>query len=185
MEHGVRIQSTLDFLYDPVLDKHQIRLETGRGLLDVRQTYLLLRPFENVDVKAGRQILTWGTGDLIFINDLFPKDWNSFILGRDIEYLKAPSDALKASLFTKWFNLDMVYTPRFDADRFIDGERVSFFSPLFGRRIGRDNVVAVEKPDDWFEEDEIALRMYRNIHGYETAIYGYRGFWKSPGGLIQ
>ena len=178
----VNVQSTLDFLYDPVLDKHRIRLETGQGFLDVRQTYVLVRPFDFMDVKAGRQILTWGTGDLIFINDLFPKDWNSFIIGRDLEYLKAPSDALKVSLFSRWVNLDTVYTPRFDADRFIDGARVSFFNPLLGRRTGRNHVIDTEKPDDWFEDDEIALRLYKTIRGYETALYGYRGFWKSPGG---
>ncbi|MFW6031595.1 MAG: hypothetical protein ACOC9T_03300, partial [Myxococcota bacterium] len=32
-----------------------------------------------------------GTGDLVFLNDLFPKDWRSFLLGRDLDYLKAPS----------------------------------------------------------------------------------------------
>jgi hypothetical protein len=52
-------------------------------------------PLDFADVKLGRQILTWGTGDLLFINDLFPKDWESFFIGRDSEYLKGPSDALK------------------------------------------------------------------------------------------
>ena len=50
-------------------------------------------------------------GDLLFINDLFPKDWVSFFVGRDDEYLKAPSDSLKASFFNELFNLDFVYTP--------------------------------------------------------------------------
>jgi hypothetical protein len=74
-----------------------------------------------MDVKLGRQILTWGTGDLIFINDLFPKDWISFFIGRDTDYLKAPSDAIKVSLFGEQANLDIVYTPQFDSDRFIEG----------------------------------------------------------------
>ena len=53
--------------------------------------------FNAIDIKAGRQILTWGTGDYLFINDLFPKDWQSFFAGRDDEYLKAASDAIKIS----------------------------------------------------------------------------------------
>ncbi len=65
----------------------------------------------NRSITLGRQILTWGTGDLVFINDLFPKDWVSFFIGRDVEYLKAPSDALKVSAFSSWANLDLVYTP--------------------------------------------------------------------------
>ncbi|WP_288372311.1 hypothetical protein [uncultured Marinobacter sp.] len=81
------------------------------------------------------------TGDLVFINDLFPKDWVSFFIGRDVEYLKAPSDALKVSAFSSWANLDLVYTPRFDADRFIDGRRLSFFNTGQGRLTGRNAVV--------------------------------------------
>ena len=33
------------------------------------------------------------------------------------------------------------------------------------------------------ENDEIALRVCRNVEGYELALYGYRGYWKSPGGM--
>ena len=109
---GIIFSTTSDWLYDPVLDKHHVRLEEGKGFLDLREANILIRPLEIVDLKIGRQILTWGTGDLIFINDLFPKDWNSFIIGRDLEYLKAPSDALKISLFSRWANLDhCLYSP--------------------------------------------------------------------------
>ena len=34
------------------------------------------------DVKIGQQVLTWGTGDYVFLNDLFPKDYPSFFAGR-------------------------------------------------------------------------------------------------------
>jgi len=82
-----------DFIYDPVLNEHSIDLETGQGFADIREANAVFSPLEFMDVKVGRQVLTWGTGDLVFINDLFPKDWNSFFIGRDDEYLKAPSDA--------------------------------------------------------------------------------------------
>ena len=35
------------------------------------------------DLKIGQQVLTWGTGDYVFLNDLFPKDYQSFFSGRD------------------------------------------------------------------------------------------------------
>lgn len=173
---------TADLLYDGVLDRHTVRLEEGSGFIDLREANLVVTPASLVDVKAGRQILTWGTGDLIFINDLFPKDWNAFFIGRDEEYLKAPSDAIKVGFFTGLFNLNVVYSPRFDADRFIDGRRISYYNRALGRLAGEDAVVKVDKPDNWFEDDEIALRFYRNIGGYELAAYGYEGFWKSPAG---
>ncbi|MFH1717760.1 MAG: hypothetical protein ABIF19_10440, partial [Planctomycetota bacterium] len=73
-------------------------LVTEKGYFDLREANVFTRPADFADLKVGRQILTWGTGDLIFINDLFPKDWQSFFIGRDTEYLKAPSDAAKVSL---------------------------------------------------------------------------------------
>jgi len=140
-------------------------------------------PFETMDLKVGRQILTWGTGDLIFINDLFPKDWVSFFIGRDTEYLKAPSDAAKVSFFHDWANLDLVFTPLFDADRGITGERISYYNPFSGDLAGENAKISADEPDRWFHDYELALRLYRNIYAYECALYGYRGFWKSPGGF--
>ena len=174
---------TTDFLYDPVLGKHDIDLEEGRGWIDLRSAGFSLSPFDFTDLKVGRQILTWGTGDLVFINDLFPKDWNAFLIGRDVEYLKAPCDAVKVSLFSNLANLDVVYTPRFDPDRFIDGRRISYWNSALARRAGRDAVVRVDGRDAWFDDDEIALRLHKNVGGYELAAYGYEGFWKSPGGM--
>ncbi len=156
---------------------------TEEGVLDMREVNVFLRPTDYMDVKAGRQILTWGTGDLIFINDLFPKDWQSFFIGRDTEYLKAPSDALKTSFFSDAVNLDLVYTPEFDSDRFISGERLSYWDPMTGDYAGLDNKLSTERRREGFQEDELALRLYRNINSYELALYGYWGYWKSPGGF--
>jgi hypothetical protein len=66
---------------------------------DLREAHVLVFPSDFVDLKVGRQILTWGTGDLVFLNDLFPKDFQSFFIGRDESYLKAPSNSIKASFF--------------------------------------------------------------------------------------
>lgn len=171
-----------DLLYDPVLDRHTVDLKRGRGWLDLRQANLLLRPTEFMDLTVGRQINTWGTGDMLFINDLFPKDWNSYFIGRDDEYLKAPSDSLKVALFHELANLDIIYSPRFDSDRYIDGRRISYYNAGVGRRVGRNGIVHGDVPDSWFKDDEWALRLYRNLGSYEVAAYGYEGFWKSPGG---
>ncbi|HUW18446.1 MAG TPA: hypothetical protein VMW16_04015 [Sedimentisphaerales bacterium] len=150
---------------------------------DVREACMSARPLDFMDLKVGRQILTWGTGDLVFINDLFPKDWQSFFIGRDVEYLKAPSDAAKASLFSEWVNLDIVFTPQFDPDRYITGERISYWNSGYGRLAGRGAIIHTDKPNRWFRDSEIAARLYKNIKNYEFAMYGYRGYWKSPGGL--
>lgn len=176
------INLATDFLYDPVLDKQGVNLESGKGWFDLREANLVFRPTDFSDVKLGRQILTWGTGDLIFINDLFPKDWNSFFIGRDEEYLKAPSDALKTSFYSDIANLDVVYTPRFDNDRFIDGQRISYFNYGANAVVGRNMPVLIDERNAWFSEDELALRAHKLIGAYETALYYYNGYWKSPEG---
>ena len=180
---SVKTNIGADVLYDAIEEHHEPALNQGKGWFDLRELNAIYSPVQSIDLKIGRQILTWGTGDLIFINDLFPKDWHSFFIGRDTEYLKAPSDAIKIAYFHSHFNLDIILTPQFDSDRFIDGRRISYFSPLSNASAGRAQTLVVEKPDDWFQDDEIALRLYRNFSSYEGALYAYNGFWKSPNGF--
>jgi hypothetical protein len=70
-----------DLLSDAVADE--------RNEVDLREAYIKLYLVRWMDVKAGRQVATWGTGDLIFANDLFAKDWRAFFTGLDDSYLKA------------------------------------------------------------------------------------------------
>jgi hypothetical protein len=180
---AVTLQLRGDFVADEVTAGEDLDLEMGTGIFDLREANLLFSPTYTMDVKIGRQILTWGTGDLLFINDLFPKDWQSFFIGRDEEYLKAPSDAVLISLFPEWATIDLALTPRFDSDRYLRGQRLSYWNPNLGRLAGRDAIIDADQPDHWFEDFELAARLSKNIEGYELALYGYRGFWKSPTGF--
>ncbi|MBT8042406.1 MAG: hypothetical protein KJN98_04495, partial [Pontiella sp.] len=59
-----------DLVYDELAeDIERIDLQTGEGFIDLRELNILFTPVDWSDMKAGRQILTWGTGDLLFIND--------------------------------------------------------------------------------------------------------------------
>ncbi len=174
---------TLDLVSDSVATDHAIDLEAGDGFLDLREASLSFSPWHAIDVRAGRQVLTWGTGDLVFINDLFPKDFQSFFLGREPEYLKAPSDAVRVSAYHELANVDLVYTPLFDPDRSIDGSRISYFSPSLNQVVGRSAVVNSDRPEEWFDDDEWAMRVYRTFSATEVALYGYFGRWKSPVGF--
>ncbi|HIJ78636.1 MAG: hypothetical protein OEY01_05865 [Desulfobulbaceae bacterium] len=158
-------------------------LVTDEMIAELREMNLSFSPLDNADVKVGRQVLTWGTGDLLFINDLFPKDWESFFSGRDDEYLKAPSDAVKTSFFFEAANLDLVYVPEFNNSNYIDGSRISYWNNVLGRTAGRDYVFADEERNRVFSDCELAARLYKNIDGMEAALYGYYGFWKTPEGL--
>lgn len=172
----LRLRVTADLVADGVSDRESIDLRLGEGPVDLREASAYWRAGSSFDLKAGRQIATWGTGDLVFINDLFPKDFKSFFIGRDEEYLKAPSDAVRGGLYTSVLNLDAVVTPRFNPDRYIDGERLSFYNPAAGGVVGESAAFRADVPD----EPELALRAYRLIGSWETAAYAYFGYWKSP-----
>ena len=163
-----------DFTSDAVRDDVDI---------DIRQAMVSLRAADWLDVRAGRQVLTWGTGDLVFLNDLFPKDFVSFFVGRDDEYLKAPATALRLTFYSSLANLDVVATPVFEPDRSITGERLSFFDPGSGQLVSATTSAGSPEPTRPARElrnGELAVRAFRNISGYELALYAYTGFTKQP-----
>ena len=150
---------------------------------ELRELNLLFSPLDNTDVKAGRQTLTWGTGDLLFINDLFPKDWESFFIGRDDEYLKAPSDALKVSMYFDPVNIDFVYMPLFANSRYIDGERLSYWNPMLATIAGRHHLLDDDGKNRIFRDDALSVRLFKTLGSTEFALYGYYGYWTTPEGF--
>ncbi|MCH8811515.1 MAG: hypothetical protein IID07_06760 [Gemmatimonadetes bacterium] len=151
--------------------------------VDIRQAAIILRAADWLDVRAGRQILTWGTGDLLFLNDLFPKDFVSFFIGRDDEYLKAPANALRFTFYSSLVNLDLVATPVFEPDRSITGVRLSFFDRGTGALENATSMggpLTPALPPRELGNGELAARFFRRVGGYELALYGYVGFTKQP-----
>ena len=167
---GVVLSLKADLLYDGVIDDWDV---------DIRDLTMAFTTGA-FDIKFGRQVQTWGTGDLVFLNDLFPKDWVSFLAGRDDEYLKAPGNALRVTNFNDVINVDFVWTPVFEPDNYISGERFSFYSPITGGSIAPDPPFEAEEPDRKFSNGEFALRLYRTFGSAEFAFYAYRGFSKQP-----
>ena len=180
---NVTFKLVTDFVGDPVAQHRDIDIHRGQGWLDLRQANVAFSPATWMDVKAGRQILTWGTGDLLFINDLFPKDWQSFFVGRDVDYLKAPSDAIQPGL------LHRPGQPRRGLLAPVQRR------PLHHRRADQllepassaDSPAATPRPASSCPTSASPTtsgprRIHRTIKGYEFAAYGYWGYWKSPGG---
>ncbi len=147
---------------------------------EFRELALSAAPADWLDIKAGRQVLTWGTGDLLFLNDLFPKDWLSFFAGRDDEYLKSPQNALRLSSYTSLLNVDFVWTPVFSPDRYIRGERFAFFSPAAGQIVAPIPPAGARRPGRKLRNGEFALRLFRTLGSVEYALYAYHGRFKGP-----
>jgi hypothetical protein len=129
---------------------------------------------DHLEARVGRQPTTWGTGDLLFINDLFPKDYVSFFSGREDQYLKSPSDAVRLGWFGLPLAVDLVYTPIFAPNILPNGDRLVFWTPAYA---------PVQDPRQKIENGETALRLSRAIGSTTLAFYGYWGFWKNPSGF--
>lgn len=163
-----------DLYYDSVLASTEFQL---RELLWQGNLAFLGEIGNRFDARIGQQVLTWGTGDYLFLNDMFPKDYQSFFSGRDDEYLKAPSLSAKISGYFDAVNIDLVVTPTFEPDNGITGEYFSFFSPQAGANIAPSFTVP---PSNQPDEAEWALRAFRALGQSELALYGYRGYTKTP-----
>ncbi len=171
------LQFRADFVHDGVAED---------SLVDVREANVALTPLDSLDLKVGRQVLTWGTGDLIFLNDLFPKDWQSFFIGRDDEYLKKPSDAVRGTWFGDWLTVDVAWMPVFEADGYISGERISYWNPLADRRFGPDDpAIDPDEPAKSWGNGTLAARLSGSVGQWETELYGFRGHWGQPKGFDQ
>jgi len=153
-EGRIQIELNRDFEQFMVTFKGDL---TGDAVLEeidgsVRDFSVFFTPADNIDVKLGRMVSTWGTGDLVFINDMFPKDWQSFFIGRNDEYLKQASNIIKTSLFAGDYALDLVYTPLFQGSEYVRGERLSYYNPVAGKIVGRSRILDDDKPGHWFSD---------------------------------
>ncbi|MBD3380048.1 MAG: hypothetical protein GF408_06275 [Candidatus Omnitrophica bacterium] len=188
-----RLQLRADYYFsgDNILAEWQTAIESkcdfvldfyygGKVLTDLRELNAVFTPLDIVDIRAGRQVLTWGTGDYLFLNDLFPKDYVSFFIGRDDEYLKKPNDALRIMVYPEWFNIDFAFIPFFEPNDVPTGDRVSFFDSFEGGIAGRSSELHVVEPSETPKNFVYAARAYKNIKSYEWALYYYRGFDPSP-----
>lgn len=159
-----------DFTVDEYFD--------GKTDFDLREVNLSLTPYDFMDMKIGRQVLTWGTGDYLFVNDLFPKDYVSFFSGREDEYLKKPSDALKMSFYPQWGNIDFIVST-FEQNTQAKGDRLSFFDLFQGGIAGINSDRDLLEPSLQPSNNEYYLRYYRNLGSNELSFYYFRGFDKN------
>ncbi len=160
------VQIKLDGVHDAVADDLD---------LDLREAYLDYTTGD-LDFRLGRQIATWGVGDLLFVNDVFPKNWVSFFSGRPLAYLKIGIDGLRVRYSSDVLNAELLAIPRFEPDTMPTPKRF-FMHDDYGSVANRDE----ELPDTTLGNTELGLRLYRKFGGFDLSAYAYRGHWRAPG----
>ena len=154
-----------DAYYDHI-DK-EAEIELREGYLDFTSS--------KWDARIGRQVITWGVGDLVFINDVFPKDYEAFFSGRPLEYLKKGVDGIKIGVYPGFASFEIIAVPFFEPNHFPDSKIFWMFDPMQSVT-NREK----EKPAVTLDNTEIALRVYRDIGGFDASLYFYRGFFRQP-----
>jgi len=158
-----------DFFRDGVAKKDDMELREG---------YINYTK-ELIDLRVGRQIITWGTGDLMFINDVFPKDYGAFFSGRPMEYLKAPVDGAKVEITADLLSAELVAIPTFEANRLPDPNRFYLYNPFSSATT--ITTMQTERPGSKVGDAELAMRLFRYIGSTDVSLYAYKGFYRMPG----
>ncbi|MBI3376907.1 MAG: hypothetical protein HY035_00695 [Nitrospirae bacterium] len=161
----LRLFIKTDAFYDHIDEKAQIELR--EGYIDYIE--------KKWDLRAGRQIITWGVGDLIFINDVFPKDYEAFFSGRPMEYMKKGVDGVKIGAYPAFASFEFIAIPIFEPNNYPNAKRFYMFDPM-------PNVTNREEkdPPSNLENTEFAFRAYRDVAGFDASVYLYRGFYRKP-----
>src|SRR5579859_232144 len=147
-------------------------LTFGATVGQVRELYGDIT-FKKASIRIGRQIVTWGVGDLLFINDTFPKNFNAFFTGEPVEYLKDGSDAIKINIYPGNWSIEMI-AAHFGCDTTPEARR--FVLPSFPA----NESIEFQHPDGYGSDIELSARLSRTIGRWETAAYASRTHYHSP-----
>lgn len=150
-----------DLIRDVALD--ETRLETR----EIYGDWLA----QKTAARLGRQVITWGVGDLLFINDTFPKDQVALFTGQPLQYLKLGSDALKLNAYPGAANFELVIAD-FRSDNTPSARRFVFADPLPAGLPRR--TVEPEHPL------EVSGRISGYLDNWEWAGYASRTHYRSP-----
>ncbi len=142
----------------------------GDAFAEVREAYLAYSG-KNWEIHGGRKIVTWGVADLLFINDVFPKNYESFFAGRPMEYLKKPSDGIFFSYFGKGWSADF-FSTTFEKDVLPSSNRFRRLPNPFAGIPQREKI----EP----EKQELAFRIYGTLKNFDVSVYFSAGYFNQP-----
>lgn len=146
----------------------------GRFDVDLREAYIDTSKGD-LDVRLGRQVITWGVGDLLFVSDVWPKDWVSFFAGRPMDYFKVGVESLRVRLWSDAVNVEVVAATPFEPDTLPDSGHFAVANPF-----AEVESVRVEAPRNGYGDIELGAKVSRKALGVDVGGHAYRGFWGTP-----
>ena len=175
---GDKIDTTIrgDLLLDAQLDE---------AIVHFRELNVSTTSTGSFDATLGRQMINWSIPDILYLNDLFPKDYAAFFIGRDAEgeYMIHPSDSLQLNWFAGNTSVDFVYSPHFTPYVTPGGERLSYYDPMTQSLKGEDDQMPVEDKWEIFDKDAVYLRILTMIKSHELFFFAHDGYWPVPNAI--
>lgn len=141
----------VEALHDSAISESHVR---------VREGFVDWSPSGELNLKLGRQVLTWGVSDYLYVNDVFPKNYDSFFTGGGFDRMKEPVDAARAAWHVADADLEAVVS-RSKADRSPDARR-------FAAMGMSSPAVEMGDADD---QADVALKISSHAGGWDWAGY--------------
>jgi hypothetical protein len=126
----------------------------------LREAAWAWQPLANVDIKVGRQIMTWGVSEYLYVNDIFPKNYDAFFTGSSFDRIKEPV----AAAHVAWqgpADFEFVVS-RSKADRMPSFSRFLAVAPAAN---------AVEADEPRGSKVDIAFKASGSVAGWDLAAY--------------
>ncbi len=193
--HAVRSQDSYDFMSSRNRLRTELDINKGNTYLfaslnaihnsiiedqtkiELREAFLQYST-ENWDLKAGRQIISWGVADGIRITDLVsPLDYTEF-LARDYDDIRIPVNAFRLKYIKPSYNIEVVFTP---VPEFfilpVDEQNPWSFTSSFSipYQINLNN-----KPDKTIDNSEYGIRFSSYLKGVDFSVSYLHTWNKMP-----
>lgn len=137
--------------------------------------------FGSFELRAGRQIITWGVADALRLSDIIsPMDYSEF-LAQDYDDIRIPENALRLKYSKNSFSAEALAVPVIETfDLPVDGR-----NPWAISISGNDSIITDNVPDLKIKNMEFGGRLQWFLSGVDFSVSALRTFNKMPVFLLD
>ena len=137
--------------------------------------------FGGFELRAGRQIITWGVADALRLSDIIsPMDYREF-LAQDYDDIRIPENALRLKYSKNSFSAEALAVPVIETfDLPVDGR-----NPWAVSLSGNDSIITDNVPDLKIKNMEFGGRLQWFLSGVDFSVSALRTFNKMPVFLLD
>lgn len=133
----------------------------SQGAAHLREGFADWSPTSALNLKFGRQVLTWGVSDYLYVNDVFPKNYDAFFTGAGFDRMKEPVDAARLAFHATTADFEAVLS-RSKGDKMPNADR--FVAMAMAKSAVAD--------DSKNHGADVALKASTHAAGWDVAAYG-------------